>query len=89
MRRGQAAYAKSKQRSLFSDEEADEKQPNSAIVAAFRERLKKVAGFKFVPEPVPMTNSKNVVVYYLFFASLKPVAQDIITHIFKLAQAAR
>jgi hypothetical protein len=59
----QAAYAKSKQRSLFSDEEADEKQPNSAIVAAFRERLKKVAGFKFVPEPVPMTNSKNAVVW--------------------------
>jgi hypothetical protein len=57
-------------------------QPNSAIVAAFRERLKEVAGFKFVPEPLPMMNSKNAIVYYLFFASPKPVAQDIITHIF-------
>jgi three-Cys-motif partner protein len=78
----QAAYAKKKQRSLFSEFDEDEKQPNSAIVAAFRERLTKVAGFKFVPEPLPMTNSKNAVVYYLFFASPKPVAQDIITHIF-------
>jgi three-Cys-motif partner protein len=78
----QAAYAKSKQRNLFSELDADEKQPNSAIVAAFRERLKKAAGFKYVPEPLPMTNSKNAEVYYLFFASPKPVAQDIVTHIF-------
>jgi hypothetical protein len=48
----QAAYAKSKQPSLFF-EPHDEKQPNSAIVAAFRERLKKVAGFEFVPERCP------------------------------------
>ena len=30
-----------------------------------------------------MINSRNAVVYYLFFASPKPVAKDIITHIFK------
>jgi three-Cys-motif partner protein len=77
-----AAYAKSKQMGFFF-EPPDEKQPNSAIVAAFRERLNKVAGFEFVPEPMPMINSRNAVVYYLFFASPKPVAKDIITHIFK------
>jgi three-Cys-motif partner protein len=78
----QAAYAKSKQADLFSEPD-DEKQPNSAVVAAFRQRLSKVAGFEFVPEPMPMINSRNAVVYYLFFASPKPVAQSIITEIFR------
>lgn len=31
-----------------------EKQPNDVIAEAFKERLKKVAGFKYVPEPVPI-----------------------------------
>jgi hypothetical protein len=45
--------------------------------------LKKVAGFKPVPEPLPMKNSNNAVVYYLFFASHKDVAQKIIDDIFE------
>ena len=77
----QVAYAESKQTSLFSEPDMI-KQPNHAIVSAFRERLKKVAGFKFVPEPLPMRNRNNAVVYYLFFASEKSVAQNIIKHIF-------
>ena len=44
--------------------------------------MKKEAGFAFVPEPLPMRNSKNAVVYYLFLASPKAVAQKIITDIF-------
>jgi three-Cys-motif partner protein len=59
------------------------KQGNDAIVAAFQERLRKVAGFQFVPEPLPMKNSTNAVVYYLFFASQKPVAKKIIDDIFR------
>jgi three-Cys-motif partner protein len=78
----QAAYAKSRQADLFSEPDG-EKQPNSAIVAAFRERLNKVAGFGFVPGPMPMINRKRAVVYYLFFASPKPVAEGIITDIFR------
>jgi three-Cys-motif partner protein len=78
----QAAYAESKQRSLFFETDII-KQPNDAIVAAFRERLKKVAGFDFVPDPLPMRNSNNAVVYYLFFASSKPVAETIIGHLFQ------
>jgi hypothetical protein len=58
------------------------KQGNKKIVAAFRERLKKVAGFPFVPEPLPMRNSTNAVVYYLFLASQKSVAEKIISDIF-------
>jgi three-Cys-motif partner protein len=60
----------------------EEKQSNNAIVSAFRERLKKVAGFAYVPEPIPMRNTRNAVIYYLFFASQKPTAVDIVNQIF-------
>jgi len=76
-----AAYVESKQQNLFSGPDKI-KQPNDAIVAAFRERLKEVAGFTFVPDPLPMRNSKKTDVYYLFLASPKAVAQKIITDIF-------
>jgi three-Cys-motif partner protein len=76
-----AAYAEHIQGDFFGTPIV--KQGNETIVAAFRERLRKVAGFQFVPEPLPMRNSTNAVVYYLFFASQKPVAQRIIDDIFK------
>ncbi len=77
----QAAYAKSPQAGLFGASEMV-KQGNEEIVAAFRKRLKKVAGFGFVAEPLPMRNSTNAVVYYLFLASPKSVAEKIINGIF-------
>jgi three-Cys-motif partner protein len=80
-----AAYAEARQRSFFGPEL--EKQSNDNIVAAFRERLKKVAGFGFVPKPLPMRNSRKAVVYYLFFASPKAVAEKIITDIFRSYEA--
>jgi hypothetical protein len=49
--------------------------------------LNKVAGFDFVPEPLPMRNSRKGVVYYLFFASPKAVAEKIITDIFRNYEA--
>ena len=75
-----AAYAEARQSSLFGP--VMEKQPNDAIVAAFMKRLKEVAGFRFVADPLPMRNSNNAVVYYLFFACKHPVAEKIITAIF-------
>lgn len=61
-----------------------EKEPgNDAIVDAFRARLKTAAGFPHVAEPLPMRNSVGFVVYYLFLASQKQAASDIITGIFK------
>lgn len=60
----------------------EEKQSNEVIASAFRERLKKVAGFEHVPEPIPMRNTKGAIVYYLFFASPKPVAAKIVSDIF-------
>jgi three-Cys-motif partner protein len=76
-----AAYAEHPQGDFFGTRIV--KQGNDAIVSAFRERLIKVAGFQYVPEPLPMKNSMNAVVYYLFFASQKPVAQKIIEDILK------
>src|ERR1035437_10510809 len=77
----QAAYAQSPQQSLFFAPDLL-KQSNETIVAAFRKRLKEVAGFNFVPDPLPMKNSTNAVVYYLLLASPKAVAQKIVTDIF-------
>jgi three-Cys-motif partner protein len=76
-----AAYAENAQGSLFGPEMV--KQSNDAIAAAFRKRLREAAGFTFVADPLPMRNSTNAVVYYLFFASGKPVADKIITDIFR------
>jgi three-Cys-motif partner protein len=60
-----------------------EKEDNDRIALAFQQRLKQVAGFKHVPSPLPMRNSKGATVYYLFLASQKPVASDIIESIFR------
>jgi three-Cys-motif partner protein len=65
---------------LFGPEE--EKTSNETVAQAFRERLRHKAGFKNVPEPIPMRNTKGAIVYYLFFASPKPVAQKVVTDIF-------
>jgi three-Cys-motif partner protein len=76
------AYAENPQKDFFGRVDVV-KQDNDAIVTAFRHRLKAGAGFSFVPAPVPMKNSRNAVVYYLFFASQKPVAEKILLDILK------
>jgi three-Cys-motif partner protein len=60
----------------------EEKVSNRRFADAFRKRLKDVAGFKRVPEPLPMRNSRDSIVYYLFFASQKDTAEAIVTYIF-------
>lgn len=75
------AYVEHPQGNLFGPPDLV-KQGNEAIVEAFRERLKNTAGFRFVADPLPMRNSTNAVVYYLFFASQKPYAEKIIHDIF-------
>lgn len=59
-----------------------EKAANETIAEGFRERLKGVANFKHVPEPLPMRNSQGAIVYYLFFASQSATADHIIRDIF-------
>jgi len=60
-----------------------EKLPNEVIAEAFRQRLRRVAKFSHVPDPLPMRNSNNAIVYYLFFASQKDTANRIVTDIFE------
>jgi three-Cys-motif partner protein len=69
-----------KSQGLFG--QMEEKVSNRRFAEAFRQRLKKVAGFKRVPEPLPMRNKNNAIVYYLFFASQKDTAENIVTYIF-------
>jgi three-Cys-motif partner protein len=64
---------------LFGD---PEKVSNEQFEAAWRDRLKRKAGFKFVSEPMPMTTKTKSVIYYLYFASQKPVAANIVDDIF-------
>lgn len=65
---------------LFGD--VQRKADNDAIVNAYKKRLKDIAGFKYVQDPLPMRNTNGAVIYYLFFASHKPVAVKIVKEIF-------
>lgn len=78
----QAAYTPTGQVALFGGPEMVEKQGNAVVAEAFRKRLHHVAGFANVPDPMPMRNSSGAIVYYLVFASQKPVAQTIVNAIF-------
>jgi three-Cys-motif partner protein len=60
-----------------------EKVSNERFEEAWRERLKRKAGFKFVSEPMPMKTKTNSIIYYLYFASQKPAASGIVDDIFK------
>lgn len=77
----QIAYAPSPQEDMFGPP-AEEKVSNETVAEAFRKRLEDVAGFSNVPKPIAMRNSQNAVVYYLYFASHKPVAANIVRDIF-------
>jgi three-Cys-motif partner protein len=74
----EAAYVKTP--GLFGDME--EKADNTAVASAFQDRLRKVAGFAFVPDPMPMRNTRGCVVYYLFFASANRTGAKIVSDIF-------
>lgn len=76
-----AAYRPSKQASLWGGR-GEEKVENQVVSEAFRQRLQDVAGFDHVPPPMAMTNSNGAVVYYLYFASHKPVGEGIVRDIF-------
>jgi three-Cys-motif partner protein len=65
---------------LFGD---PEKVSNERFELAWRKRLKEKAGFKYVSAPMPMKTKTNAVIYYLYFASQKPVASGIVNDIFR------
>ncbi len=63
--------------------EMTEKNPIDTITRAFKNRLHDVAGFQFVPDPIPMRNSNGATVYYLFFAAHNRTAHKIVNYIFE------
>ncbi|MHC4148617.1 MAG: three-Cys-motif partner protein TcmP [Planctomycetota bacterium] len=73
-----AAYTKTK--GLFDD--LEEKVSNKAVAEEFRTRLNKVAGFSYVPKPLPMRNTTGSIIYYLFFASPNKIGAKIVKDIF-------
>lgn len=56
---------------------------NQTIAKWFRDRIETDAGFKFVPEPILMRNSKGGPLYFLYFASHQSVAEKVVLDIFK------
>jgi three-Cys-motif partner protein len=71
----------SKEATLFGP--TDVKNENEVVVGAFADRLRAVAGFKFVAKPLPMKNGIGRTVYYLLFASQNKTAHKIISDIFR------
>lgn len=61
----------------------EEKMGNEEVAEAYRDRLKRVAGFKYVPAPLPMRNSSGAIIYYLFFASPNATGARIVEEIFE------
>ena len=74
------AYQESPQLTFFGP--IYEKSSALTIAEAFRERLKEKAGFKYVPEAIPMRNTKGHILYYLFFASHNEKGKVIVDYIF-------
>ena len=70
------------QGTLF-DNDIEEKKANIEVAEAYRKRLRDVAGFKYIPDPLPMRNSKGSVVYYLVFASHNATGERIAKDVFK------
>lgn len=77
-----AMFRPSAQTTLFGDEELD-KTENRDLVNAYCQRLKDVAGFGFVAEPLAMRNSTNAVVYYLIFAGPNKTGWRIVQDIYR------
>ncbi|MDD2763373.1 MAG: three-Cys-motif partner protein TcmP [Opitutaceae bacterium] len=59
-----------------------EKAANDSFAKAFGRRLRGAGGFTYVPDPVPMRNSRNSELYYLFFASNNATGAKIANAIF-------
>jgi len=66
---------------LFGD--IQEKKSNEAVLDAYCKRLRDVAGFEYVPTPIPMKNEQGPTIYYLVFASHNKTGNRIAESIFK------
>jgi len=71
------------QKDLFDETHDVKIATHTPLIKAFCERLMTVAGFAYVPEPIPMTNTKGGIIYYLFFASPNKTGPKIVKDIFQ------
>ena len=62
----------------------ESKSSNEVLAQAFKKRLQDVAGFAYVPDPIPMRNTTGATIYYLFFASPNKTGAKIVTEIFNI-----
>lgn len=80
----QTAYETSPQQGLFGDPDIVKvEDANEKIAEAYRQRLLKVAGFKYAPIPLPFKNKRGRTIYYLFFASPNQTGNKIVEDIFR------
>ncbi len=77
-----AMFRPSAQMSFLGKEEMD-KTENRDLVNAYCKRLKEVAGFVFVADPLAMRNSRNAIVYYLIFAGPNKTGWKIVQDIYR------
>ena len=70
------------QPTLFEGPKDFKAKGNEALVEGYRQRLREVAGFKFVPPPIPMRTDRRATIYYLFFASHNDTGRHIVEDIF-------
>lgn len=78
----QAIYAL--QTTFFGgDDQVKLADSNARIAQAYRARLQDVAGFEFVPDPLPFLNDQGATIYYLFFASPNKTGHNIVVDIFE------
>ncbi len=75
-------YSEPQQIHLFDNTAIEKVADNDSVARAFQARLKEKAGFQYVPSPLPLKNSTDATLYYLFFASQQPVAANIVEDIF-------
>ena len=70
------------QLTLFEGPKDFKARGNEALAEGYRTRLREVAGFRFVPEPIPMRTERRATIYYLFFASHNDTGRHIVEDIF-------
>lgn len=78
------AYQKDPQTKLFGEpDKLKVENANEKVAEAYRKRLIGTAGFKFAPVPLRFPNRLGATIYYLFFASPDPTANEIVQQIFE------
>jgi three-Cys-motif partner protein len=78
----EAAYDESIQSQLFGNPD-EEKIEMDELAGAFQQRLKKVAGFKHVPDPILFKNRSKAPLYYIVFATQNATGAKIFRDISK------